>query len=626
MNRKQRRTASAAALAHPSFRNVKDLTYADAKVLCERLRTQVIDAVKKNGGHLSGNLGAVELTVSVLRNFDPERDDLLFDTGHQAYAYKILTGRDVSKIRQKGGVAPFLDREESPCDKASTGHAGSSISLAYGMEKAKEAQGISSSRTVAIVGDGALETGLAYEALDNLGSDESSRLVVVVNDNGMSIQKARGALAKWSAKVRTSLFYGKGAETFYTLFGKRVLTRWFYLLGRRVKNFAKRLLIGQNVFENLGFAYVGPVDGNDVKKVDLAFKRASLHRGGPVVVHLLTQKGKGFPPAEEDLQGAWHGVGPFDECAPEALAKPAKKTYSDYLNELLERKMASDAKVVLIDPAMVFGSKLDAVFGKRPDRCYDVGIAEEHAVAFAGGLALRGAHPVVVIYSTFLQRAYDEIAQEVARQKTAPLFLVERAGLAGGDGGSHHGIYDVAMVKSIPGCRVFMPFEKKGLEGFVESYDFLKGGPAFLRIPKEACLESSVLSFPLTRGLGILRRGSKRLVLAVGPRGLRLVERIVEETAFDGGMLFDLLPSDEALLPLLPYESIDFYDPYGVRSGTADGISRFLSSKGWCGAYRAHALPDAFLPWGDNGEILIDLGLDVGSTFAKIAADSSTGR
>lgn len=612
-----KKARSKEALAHPSYNNVKDLTYKDARELASNLRKEIIKAVSTNGGHLSSNLGSVELTISLLRNFSALDDDIIFDTGHQSYSYKILTGRDINKIRLDHGTAPFLDKDESKFDKVSTGHSSSSLSLAYGMEVSKRNKGLKN-KTVVVIGDGAMESGLAYEALDNIGCDPKSRLIVVLNDNGMSIQKARGALANWSNKVRTSMFYGRGAEWFYEAFGKSKLTRWFYLFFRSIKDSFKRLLVGQNIFENLGFHYIGPVDGNDVKKIDLAFRRALLDKQGPVLIHLLTKKGKGYKPAEEDQKGSWHGVGPFDYLSAKSENKDEVPTYSKILSLSLMERMEKDQKAFIVDPAMVIGSNLNDVFKKYPERTFDVGIAEEHAASFSGGIGLKGGHPILVIYSTFMQRAYDELAEDVARQKSSVLVVVERAGLAGGDGASHHGIYDVAMVRSLPSVRVFMPFCRGQFESFLKEFDFTSDGPTFLRIPKTSCLDEKEWDFDLNKGVLIKRSGFSRLVLGIGPLGLQLVKGF---NGADIGMISDLLPSKDLCLNLKDYKEIYLYDPYGIEEGTGSSLEKSLREVGYCGKFIPFCLPKKFITFGTNKNILKELGMDVESVKKKIQAE-----
>ena len=604
------------ALSNPSFSNVKNLNYKDCKILCHDLRNKIIDVVSKNGGHLSSNLGMVEITVSLLRNFDALNDDLIFDTGHQSYTYKILTGRDISNIREDCGIAPFLDKDESKFDKVSTGHSGSSLSIAYGMEKAKQLNDVNSF-TVAIIGDGALESGLSFEALNNIGADPNSRMIIVFNDNGMSIQQAKGALAKWSSKIRNSLFYGRDAKLFYNLFGKNKITRWIYTCFKKMKDSFKQSLLGSNIFENLGFSYIGPIDGNDVKKVDHAFKRAKLNKRGPIVIHMLTRKGLGYEPALDDSNGLYHGVGPFDYYSGKFLDKSDTITYSKVFASSIDKRLEIDKKAVVIDPAMVVGSNLQNVFNKYQNRCFDVGISEEHAMTFAGGLSLKGAHPIVIEYSTFQQRAYDEILEDIARQKTSVLCIVERAGLNGGDGSSHHGIYDVSMINSIPNCRCYMPYFGKQFRDFVVGYEFNDNGPIFLRIAKEKAFDldnNSKFYKPLETGLIIEERESDVLILGIGPKGFELIN---EFDKFDIGMITDLL-AEFNIDKLMNYKKIFIYDPYGIEDGTCQIFNSKLFKSGFQGEVISFAFKKEFITFGTNKKLYEDLKLDVESVKRQI--------
>lgn len=613
MTRKERKKQSRKAFESPSFDNVKFLNDKDGRELAQRIREQIIDAVMHNGGHLSSNLGSVELTLSLLKAFDAKEDDIIFDTGHQAYAYKMLTGRDIGKIRLDDGVSPFMDRMESEFDKVSTGHSSSSLSLAYGLEVAKRSEN-KQSYTIVVIGDGAMESGIAYEALNNIGADKLSRMIIIYNDNGMSIQQARGALAKWSTKVRTSAFYGKTAEHFYSMFATHKATRWIYYCLKKLKDFFKRSLLGMNIFENLGFSYIGPVDGNNLKKVDSALIRAKFNKHGPIVVHLLTRKGLGYAPAELDKEGSYHGVGPSKMSNDEAdlSSKNDDLSFSKALEISLSKVMERDEKAVLIDPAMVIGSSLDGVFRQYPSRCFDVGIAEEHAISFAGGVSLKGGHSIVIEYSTFLQRAFDEMLEDVSRQRTPVLCIVDKCGLAGGDGESHHGIYDVCMGMAIPNTKIYIPYASKQVEEFIGGYDFSTPCLTMLRVPRgQGASISSQFDRNVLEGL-ILddSKHSNNLYLGVGPLGYKLLTRLGDK--IDSGMVTDLLIGFD-VDQLLGYKKVFFYDAYGVDSGTCSILKAKLLDKGFKGEFVSYCLKDKFYTFGSNETILMKEGLDIES-------------
>lgn len=608
MGRRERKELSKKVLEDPNYDNLKHLTYKDAPELCQRLRGRIVNAVYENGGHLSSNLGSVEPTVSLLRKFDALKDDIIFDTGHQSYAYKILTGRDISAIRKNGGVAPFLDRKESEFDKVSTGHSSSSLSMAHGLEIAKRNHG-DGSYTIVVIGDGAMESGIAYEALNNIGSDQFSRMIIILNDNGMSIQKARGALAKWSTKVRTSVMYGRGAERFYSMFATHKATRWIYRFLKAIKDSLKRTLLGMNIFENLGFSYIGPIDGNNLRKVDEALDRAKWNRHGPIVVHLLTKKGLGYTPAELDDDGSFHGVGPL-KPSKDGVGFCESKTFSHVLSEALSKRMEDDKDAFIIDPAMVVGSELGDVFQSFPDRTFDVGIAEEHAISLAGGMSIKGGHPIVVEYSTFLQRGFDELMEDVARQRTSVLCIVEKCGLAGGDGESHHGIYDVAMARTIPNARSVMPYSQRQLEGLIRNYGFDDQGLTFVRVPRGLVpIVDEEFEKDALEGLVFgERKNTKSLYLGIGPRGYELVGRLSK--MIDCGMITDMFVSFD-MGPLMEYEDIFLYDVYGIETGTCDIIKARLMDMGWRGRLHEYCLREQFHGFGSNDEILKGEMLDL---------------
>lgn len=613
MTKKERKEQSRKALKSPSFDNLKFLNDKDGRQLAQSIRNQIIDAVSHNGGHLSSNLGSVELTISLLKAFDAKVDDIIFDTGHQAYAYKILTGRDIDKIRLDDGVSPFMDRMESEFDKVSTGHCSSSLSLAYGLEVAKRNDN-KESYTIVVIGDGAMESGIAYEALNNIGADKLSRMIIIYNDNGMSIQQARGALAKWSTKVRTSSFYGKTAEHFYSLFATHKATRWIYYCLKKIKDFFKRSLLGMNIFENLGFSYIGPVDGNNLKKVDSALNRAKFNKHGPIIVHLLTRKGLGYTPAELDKEGSYHGVSPLKVNGKESLMnqKNDDLSFSKSIQTSLAKVIEEDEKTVLIDPAMVVGSNLADVFKQYPSRCYDVGIAEEHAMAFAGGISLKGGHPIVIEYSTFLQRAFDEMIEDVSRQRTPVLCIVDKCGLAGGDGESHHGIYDVCLGMAIPNTRIYMPYASRQVEEFLDSYDFTTPCLTMLRVPRgDGVNISSQFERNALEGLILAdKKNSDKLYLGVGPLGYKLLENL--DKKIDCGMVTDLLINFD-IDQLLGYKKIFFYDVYGVETGTCNILKAKLLDKGFKGEFISYCLKGKFYTFGSNETILSKEGLDIES-------------
>jgi 1-deoxy-D-xylulose-5-phosphate synthase len=491
---------------------VRALPAEQLPALCQELREAMIDTCAKVGGHLGASLGAVELTVALHRVFKSPKDKLVFDVGHQAYAHKLLTGRAdrMSTLRQEGGLAPFLDPSESPHDAFVGGHACTALSVALGQLCALRARG-SEGRVVAIVGDGSLTGGLSFEGLNNAGGLRAP-LVVVLNDNQMSISANVGA-------VPAMLAQGSGRA----------------------------------FFEALGFTYLGPVDGHDVSALVAAFQEAR-RSALPVVVHCRTQKGKGFGPAEEDERTRGHAMGPYAFRDGKLVrATGIHQTYSEGFAEALREAMHQDARVVAVTPAMLEGSALAELKEELPSRVFDVGIAEQHAVAFAAGLASQGLRPVCCIYSTFLQRAIDQVVHDVALPGLPVVFAVDRAGLVGADGATHQGAYDLALLRPLPGLSLLAPVTGGDLAPML-SWALKQPGPTAIRFPR-ASLPSPVPEVPRLDGEVVSARWLKFVarpsvvLLTAGPVGLSALEAARGEASWGVLDVCALSPLDEA--PLL---------------------------------------------------------------------------
>lgn len=578
---------------------LSSLTEEELKVLSSDIRSSILTVCSKNGGHLSSNLGMVETTISLFRNFDFPKDTIVFDVGHQTYAYKILSGRDISYIRRTGGLSPFSLKEESVYDSYNSGHAGDALSIAYGIAKAKQLKG-DDSYTIALVGDGSITNGLTFEALNLLSTDKSLKnLIIILNDNGMAISKQVGYLNKKSTKLRNSRFYFRTTNRFGQKMSKHKSTWKIFLRMRNAKDVLKRLFVQPTLFETIGLKYVGPFDGHDFQSLDLAFQKAkAVSSKMPVVLHLFTHKGYGYTPAMKDEEGNYHGVKPgFEENKPSKGKLPIDAVKDQYLLN----RMQEDEKSYIITPAMEIGSGLTDVFKKYPERCVDVGIAEENAVSYASGLALNGMHPVVDIYSTFMQRSYDEIFEDCQRNNCGITFLVERCGLVGEDGATHHGLYDVAMLNSIPNTRCYMPFDTKSAQFVLK--EFTKNDNAtFIRFTKDKCTED----YPYSNQEDFFvseHEGHKTLVLGIGPRGAKLLETLSIEC--DKTMLVNLLPTDSILdkLQLTSYEHIFLYDPYGIYQGTSFVISNYLMSKSYKGLFKSYCFKNDFVTFGQMDDL-----------------------
>ena len=449
--------------------------------LCEEIREFLVSSVSKTGGHLASNLGTVELSVAIETVFNTMNDRLVFDVGHQSYVHKLLSGRqaDFAHLRQFGGISGFPKPKESDSDAFVAGHASSSVSIALGMARARTLLG-QDYNVIALIGDGAATGGMAYEGLNDAAVSKEP-MIIILNDNAMSIDRNVGGLAKHLSRLRSSDEYLKLKLAYRTTLKKIPGGMRFYNFSSRVKNRIKRLVLPSTIFENMGLTYLGPVDGHDLPDL-IGLLRSARDLQAPVLVHVLTKKGHGYKPAEKD-PSKFHGIGKFDPVTGETVAKKSV-TFSDSFGDTLTELGKLDSRVCAITAAMPTGTGLTRFKKEFPKRTFDVGIAEEHAVSMAGGLAKQGMIPVVALYSTFLQRSFDQIMQDVAMLKLHVVFAIDRAGLVGDDGETHHGIYDIGFLKQAPGMTVLCPVslteQMEMLTWAIEEYD----GPVAVRYPR----------------------------------------------------------------------------------------------------------------------------------------------
>ncbi len=516
------------------------------KGLAEELRQFLIQTVSTRGGHFAAGLGTIELTIALHYVFDTPHDRLVWDVGHQAYPHKVLTGRreQLHTVKQHGGLAPFPHRGESEYDTFGVGHSSTSISAALGMALAAAAKG-ESRRVVAVIGDGALSAGMAFEALNHAGSLPTD-LLVILNDNDMSISENVGAMSKYLARVLSGRFYAHLRES-----GKRVLRRMPQLreFARRSEKHVKGMWLPGTVFEEMGFNYIGPIDGHDLKSLVRTLRNLrGLH--GPQFLHVVTQKGKGYAPAEADPI-TWHGPGPFDPLTGLIhKGKPAGPSYSQIFGDWLCDMAERDSRIVGITPAMREGSGL-VEFSKRfPERYFDVAIAEQHAVTLAAGLACEGLRPVVAIYSTFLQRGYDQLIHDVALQNLPVVFALDRAGLVGSDGATHHGSFDYSFLRCIPNLVIMAPADENECRQMLYTASCCEG-PAAVRYPRGqgpgVPVENAMNALPMGRA-EVRRRGqSGLLLLSFGPMLTAALSAAERLDATVVNMRF-VKPLDEALL------------------------------------------------------------------------------
>ena len=457
------------------------LDAAQRQELCQEIRSFLIENISKTGGHLASNLGVVELTVAIETVFNTQIDRLVFDVGHQSYVHKLLTGRqaDFAHLRQFGGIAGFPKPSESNADAFVAGHASSSVSIALGMARARTLQN-ADYQVIAVLGDGAATGGMAYEGLNDAG-DSGEPMIVILNDNEMSIDRNVGGMSRHLSQLRTKEKY-LGMKAHYRSFLHKIPGgKGIYRITRRMKEWLKRALIPTTFFENMGFTYLGPVDGHDVEAL-ISLLRSVRDRNNPVLIHVVTQKGRGYRFAEES-PSRFHGIGSFD---PESGEAPSKNRigFSDAFGQKLLELAQNDNRICAITAAMPGGTGLLPFKKAFPNRLFDVGIAEEHAVSMAGGLAKQGMIPVVALYSTFLQRSYDQILQDVAMQNLHVIFAVDRAGLVGEDGETHHGVFDVGFLQQAPGMTLLAPASCQELQSMLDWAVHQCNGPVAIRYPR----------------------------------------------------------------------------------------------------------------------------------------------
>ncbi|WP_323635078.1 1-deoxy-D-xylulose-5-phosphate synthase [Pectobacterium polaris] len=586
--------------------------------LCDELRQYLLDSVSRSSGHFASGLGTVELTVALHYVYNTPFDHLVWDVGHQAYPHKIITGRRdrISTIRQKGGLHPFPWRDESEYDVLSVGHSSTSISAGLGMAVAAEREG-KGRRTVCVIGDGAITAGMAFEAMNHAG-DIKSDLLVVLNDNEMSISENVGALNNHLAQLLSGKLYASLREG-----GKKVLSGLPPIkeLVKRTEEHLKGMVVPGTLFEELGFNYIGPVDGHDVQALAHTLKNMRSLKG-PQLLHIMTKKGKGYAPAEQDPI-SWHAVPKFDPASG-TLPKSkegAQPTYSKIFGQWLQETAAKDSKLMAITPAMREGSGMVQFSRDYPQQYFDVAIAEQHAVTFAAGLAVGGYHPVVAIYSTFLQRAYDQVIHDVAIQNLPVLFAIDRGGIVGADGQTHQGAFDLSFLRCIPNMIIMTPSDENECRQMLHTGYHYQKGPTAVRYPRGngTGTELTPLS-ELPIGKGVIRRQGE--TIAILNFGTLLPEAQIAADKLNA-TLVDMRfvkPLDEALLEELAQSHSTFVtlEENAVMGGAGSGVNEFLMAKRLAVSVLNIGLPDVFIPQGSQEEIRIDLGLDAAGIERRI--------
>lgn len=500
-----------------SPQDIQNLSLKQLKSLADEIRDTIIQTVAETGGHLAPNLGVVELTLALHRVFNSAVDRIIWDVGHQSYVHKLLTGRQVqfATLRQYGGISGFPKPEESIHDAFATGHSSTSISAALGMALARDLKGDPHS-VVAVIGDGSLTGGMAFEAMNHAGHLKTN-LIVVLNDNEMSIAPNVGALSGYLSRLRTDPMYSKGKDEIAELLQKLPHGSKLLKVVDRLKDSFKYLVVPGMLFEELGFTYLGPVDGHDIKAMMTMLQQAKTV-SGPVLVHVLTQKGRGYQPAEENPD-RFHGVGPFD-VATGTVKKSGggAPSYTEVFGKTLVKLAQEDDKIIGITAAMPDGTGLNSFAREFPKRYFDVGIAEQHAVTMAAGMAMTGYRPVAAIYSTFLQRAYDQVLHDVCLQNLPVTFALDRGGLVGDDGPTHHGVFDIAYLRNIPNMVIMAPKDENELQHMLKTAVY-HSGPVAVRYPRGngegVPMDEELQHLPIGKG-EILREGSDVLLIAIG--------------------------------------------------------------------------------------------------------------
>jgi 1-deoxy-D-xylulose-5-phosphate synthase len=621
-----------------SPRDVKALTPDELPVLASEIREFLIEAVSRNGGHLGPNLGVVELTIALHRVFDSPADPIVWDTGHQSYVHKLLTGRmeGFARLRQQGGVSGYPSRAESEHDWVENSHASTSLSYADGLAKALHLRGEKRRRVVAVIGDGALTGGMAWEALNNIAGAKDRPVVIVVNDNGRSYQRTIGGLADHLASVRVSQRYEQVLDLVKTTLSHTPLVGppLFDTL-HGIKKGLKDVLQPQVMFEDLGLKYLGPIDGHDEQALEHALGRAREF-GGPVLVHVITQKGRGYALAEENDEDCLHQVqpgapvqvngdsaanGPVQSPALAKVAKPAKAAKRGWTQVFADEMIDIGARrpdVVAITAAMLHPTGLAKFAHAYPDRVFDVGIAEQHAVTSAAGLAMGGMHPVVAIYATFLNRAFDQVLMDVAMHGLPVTFVLDRAGVTGPDGASHHGMWDGSLLQLVPGIRVAVPRDGTRLTELLREAVAVSDGPTALRFPRGSVADDLPAVGKLG-GMDLLAKpaeetGQDVLLAAAGPMSAlavgvaqRLTGQGIGVTVLDPRWV---KPLDRALAGAAArHRLVVTVEDNCAAGGFGDAVARYLRDADIPTPIRTFGLPQRFLPHGERGEVLAAAGL-----------------
>jgi 1-deoxy-D-xylulose-5-phosphate synthase len=606
-------------------------TYPELDQLAGEIRSFLIEKVSRTGGHLGPNLGVVELTIAMHRIFDSPKDVMLFDTGHQSYVHKILTGRgkDFDQLRQKGGISGYPNRRESAHDVIENSHASGALSWAHGIASAFKIQKIADRKVVALVGDGALTGGMAWEALNNIAANDELPLVIIVNDNERSYSPTIGGLATYLATLRATsgyerfLDWGKGVLEKTPVVGQPI-----YETLHGVKKGIKDIVAPQGMFEDLGLKYIGPVDGHNIAAIEDSLRLAKNY-GAPVLVHVITEKGRGHAPAVQDEAEKFHAVGIVDAETGEPLAKSGTSWTSIFSEELVALGGERE-DLVAITAAMLGPTGLDKFQKQFPTRTFDVGIAEQHAAASAAGMAFAGLHPVVAVYSTFLNRAFDQLLLDVALHKAGVTFVLDRAGVTGDDGPSHNGIWDLALSGIVPGLAVAAPRDGARLRELLREAVAINDGPSLLRFPKGAVV-ADIPAFERRDGIDVLYRGESADILFVSVGALAQIAVEAAAQAYREGVGVTVIdprwvkPLNQALVTMARrYKSVVVLEDGIEHGGIASTISELFREHELEIPVHSIGVPLEFFEHAKRAEIFNEIGITVQSITRSLVGWSST--
>ena len=611
--------------------DIKGLSHEELISLAQEIRTFLIEKVSKSGGHLGPNLGVVELTMAIHRIFDSPRDVILFDTGHQSYVHKIVTGRagEFDRLRQRGGIAGYPNRSESEHDVIENSHASTALSWGDGISRGFSITGQSDRSVVVVVGDGALTGGMSWEALNNIASAKDRNLVLVVNDNERSYSPTVGGVATYLSTLRVT----QGYERFLD-WGKEVLHKTpvvgapIYETLHGVKKGIKDIVAPQGMFEDLGLKYMGPIDGHDFPALEKALAQAKQF-GEPVLVHVITEKGRGHQPAIEDEAEKFHAVGVVDPTTGVPVAKSARSWTKVFSDELVDIG-AEREDIVAITAAMLGPTGLDKFAAAFPERTIDVGIAEQHAVTSAAGMAFAGLHPVFAVYSTFLNRAFDQLLLDVALHKAGVTFVLDRAGITGDDGPSHHGIWDMALTGIVPTLHLAAPRDSARLKEVLREAVAINDAPTVIRFPKGAVSED-IPAFERRDGIDVLYRGESADVLLISVGAMATMSVEAASQAYREGVGVTVIdprwvkPLPKSLITMADrYKSVVVVEDGIAHGGIASALSEMFRSAGLDTPIHSIGVPLTFIEHSKRTEILSDLGITAQNISREIVEWSSS--